>query len=204
MMNFASLVLIVLFATIQQALVVDAFVTPRSSVLAHHVKHVMPSSPFCVSAQRLKSECRAVSPLQAYQHVSSVAVIPSFLPSFLTAEDIAIPDDIQLEKVPSAFDVNDPILRNIVVVFGAVILALVAVNAILSKMDSAIENVLVDFEKAMRAFYPSRWYELEKEAGLKDLDKIERSVKLIAIMDRLEKDESEFMAKLNQKMVQKS
>jgi hypothetical protein len=196
MMNSASVVLIVLFTTIQQAFVVDAFVTPRSS--AHHV-NVMPSSPFCASAQRLKSECRAVSPLQAYQHISSVA-IPSFLPSLLTAEDI--PDDTQLENIP--FDVNDPMLRNIVAVFGIVVLVLVAVNALTAKMDSAIENVLVDFEKAMRAFYPSRWYELEEEAGLKDLDRIERSVKLIAIMDRLEKDESEFMAKLSEKMAQKS
>jgi hypothetical protein len=196
-MNFASVVLIVLFATIQQAFVVDAFVTPRS--LAHHDVNVMPSSPFCASAQRLKSECRAVSPLQVYQHVSSVAV-PSFLPSFLTAEDI--PDDIQLENIP--FDVNDPMLRNIVGVFGIVVLILVAVNALTAKMDAAIENVLVDFEKAMRAFYPSRWYELEEEAGLKDLDKIERSVKLIAIMDRLSREESDFMAKLNEKMVQRS
>jgi hypothetical protein len=193
MMNVASVVLIVLFATIQQAFVVDAFVTPRSS--APRVKHVMPSYPFCASAQRLKSECRAVSPLQAYHHVSSAA-----LPSFLTAEDI--PDDIQLEPIP--FDVNDPMLRNIVAVFGIVVLVLVAANALTSKMDSAIENVLVDFEKAMRAFYPSRWYELEEEAGLKDLDRIERSVKLIAIMDRLEKEESEFMAKLNEKMAQRS
>jgi hypothetical protein len=200
MMNLASAVLIVLLATIQQAFVVDAFVTPGS--FAHdHVKHnvVMPSSPFCASAQRLKSECRAVSPLQAYNHVSAVA-LPSFLPSFLTAEDF--PDDIQLERIP--FDVNDPMLRNIVAVFGIVILVLVAANALTSRMDSAIENVLVDFEKAMRAFYPSRWYKLEEEAGLKDLDRIERSVKLIAIMDRLEREESEFMAKLNEKMAQKS
>jgi hypothetical protein len=197
MMNVASVVLIVLFATIQQAFVVDAFVTPRLS--AHHVKHVMPSSPFCASAQRLKSKCQAVSPLQAYHDLSPVA-LPSFLPSLLTAEDI--PDDIQLEHIP--FDVNDPMLRNIVAVFGIVVLVLVVANALTSKMDSAIENVLVDFEKAMRAFYPSRWYELEEEAGLKDLDRIERSVKLIAIMDRLEKEESEFMAKLNKKMAQKS
>jgi hypothetical protein len=198
MMNYASVVLIVLFATIQQAFVVDAFVTPPRS-LAHHVVNVMPSSPFSASAQRLKSECRAVSPLQAYQHVSSVA-IPSFLPSFLTAEDI--PDDTQLERIP--FDVNDPILRNIVAVFGIVILVLVAVNALTAKMDSAIENVLVDFEKGMRAYYPDSWDELEEEAGLKDLDRIERSVKLIAIMDRLEKEESEFMAKLAKQIAQSS
>jgi hypothetical protein len=198
MMSVASVVLVVLYATFQQAFVVDAFVTPGSSA-HHHVKHVMPSSPFCASAQRFKSECRAVSPLQAYHHVSSVA-LPSFLPSFLTAEDI--PDDIQLERIP--FDVNDPMLRNIVGVFGIVILVLIVINALTSKMDSAIENVLIDFEKAMRAFYPSRWYKLEEEAGLKDLDRIERSVKLIAIMDRLNKEESEFMAKLNEKMAQKS
>jgi hypothetical protein len=196
MMQFASVVLIVLFASILQDFVVDAFVTPRSS--AHHV-NVMPSSPFSASTQRLKSECRAVSPLQAYQQVSSVA-IPSFLPSFLTAEDI--PDETQLENIP--FDVNDPMLRNIVAVFGIVVLVLVAVNALTAKMDEAIENVLVDFEKGMRAFYPSRWYELEEEAGLKDLDRIERSVKLIAIMDRLEKEESEFMAKLAKKVAQSS
>ena len=118
----------------------------------------------------------------------------------MTAEDI--PDDTQLEKIP--FDVNDPMLRNIVAVFGIVVLILAAVNALTAKMDSAIENVLVDFEKAMRAFYPSRWYELEEEAGLKDLDQIERSVKLIAIMDRLEKEDSVFMAKLNKKMAQRS
>jgi hypothetical protein len=199
MTNYASVVLIVIFATIQQAFVVDAFVTPRS--LAHHVVNVMPSSPFCASAQRLNSECWAVSPLQAFHDVSSVA-IPSSLPSFLTAEDI--PDDTQLEHIPSAFDVNDPILRNIVAVFGIVILVLVAFNALTAKMDSAIEEVLVDFEKGMRDFYPSEWYELEEEAGLKDLDQMERSVKLIAIMDRLQKEEAEFMAKLAKQIAERS
>ena len=201
MMNFASVVLLVLFAAVQQAFVVDAFVTPRSS--AHHV-NLMPSSPFFASAQRLKSECRAVSPLQAYQHVSSV-VDPSFLPSFLTAEDI--PGDVQL--VPDAFTdqvdlVNDPLIRNIVAVFGITVLVLVGVNALLAQMDSAIENVLVDFEKTMRAIYPRRWDALEEEAGLKDLDQIQRSVKLMAIMDRLQAEEPEFMTKVNENMVGKS
>jgi hypothetical protein len=201
-MNFGSVVLLVLLAAIQQAFVVDAFVTPRSS--ANHV-NAMPSSPFCASAQRLRSECRALSPLQASQEVSSL--VPSFLPSILTAEDI--PSDVQIENIPDAFMdqvdlVNDPLIRNIVAVFGIVVLVLVGVNALLAQMDSAIENVLVDFEASMKAFYPTRWYEIEQEAGLKDLDQIQRSVKLIAVMERLQNDEPEFMAKLNKKMVEKS
>eukprot|EP00527_Entomoneis_sp_CCMP2396_P008700 CAMPEP_0198137660 /NCGR_PEP_ID=MMETSP1443-20131203/1139_1 /TAXON_ID=186043 /ORGANISM="Entomoneis sp., Strain CCMP2396" /LENGTH=200 /DNA_ID=CAMNT_0043799169 /DNA_START=82 /DNA_END=684 /DNA_ORIENTATION=+ len=200
-MNFPSAVLLVLSVAVQQAFVVDAFVTPRSS--AHHA---MPSSPFFAPAQRLQSECRAVSPVQAYQHVSTV-VVPSFLPSFLTAEDI--PGDVQLENIPDAFMdqvdlLNDPLLRNMVAVFGIVILILVGVNALLAQMDSAIANVLVDFEKTMRATYPSRWYELEEEAGLEDLDQIQRSVKLIAIMERLQVEEPEFMTKLTSKMAEKS
>jgi hypothetical protein len=191
MMNFASAVL--LFAAIQQAFaVVDAFVTPLSS-------------PSFASTQRLTSQFRAVSPLQAYQHVSSVAV-PSFLPSLLTAEDI--PGDVQLENIPDAFVdqvdlLNDPLIRNIVAVFGIAVLVLAGVNVILAKMDSAIDNVLGDFEKTMRASYPSRWYELEEEAGLKGLDQIARSVKVIAIMERLQNEDPEFMAELNQKMVGK-
>jgi hypothetical protein len=201
MMIGASVVLLVLFAAVQQqGFMVDAFVTPRSS--AHRV-NVMPSSPFLSSSQRLKSECQAVSPLQAYHHVSSV--VPSLLPSFLTAEEI--PSDAQL--VPDAFMdqvdfVNDPLIRNIVAVFGIVVLVLAGVNALLAQMDSAIENVLVDFETTMRATYPSRWVKLEEEAGLKDLDQIQRSVKLIAIMERLQDEEPEFMTELNKNMVGKS
>jgi hypothetical protein len=196
MMNFASVVL--LLSAIQQAFVVEAFVTPR-----HHL--LSSSPPSFVSTQRLGSECRAFSPLQASQEVASI--VPSFLPSFLTAEDI--PGDVQVENIPDAFMdqvdlVNDPLIRNIVAVFGIIVLVLVAVNALLAQMDSAIENVLVDFEKTMRAIDPTRWYELEEEAGLKDLDQIQRSVKLIAIMERLEKEEPEFMAKLNKKMADKS
>jgi hypothetical protein len=201
-MNFASAVSLLLFAANQQAFVVDAFVTPRSS--AHHV-NVMPSSPSHASARRLASECRAVPPAQAYQHVSSV-VDPSFLPSFLTAEDI--PGDVQVENMQDAFIdqvdlLGDPLIRGIFAVFGIVVVVLAGVNALLAKMDSAIENVLVDFEKTMRASYPSRWYELEAEDGLKELDQIQRSVKLIAIMERLRDEEPEFMAKINKKMTEK-
>jgi hypothetical protein len=201
MMTFASAnLLVLLFAAVQQTFVVDAFVTPRSSS-AHHV-NAMPSS------QRLKSEYRAVTPLQAYQDFSSV-VVPSFLlPSILTAEDIPGDDGQQLIPGGAFTDqvdlVNDPLIRNIVAVFGIVVLVLFGVNALLAQMDSAIDNVLVEFEKTMRATYPKRWYKLEKEAGLKDLDQIQRSVKLIAIMDRLQAEEPEFMAEVNANMVAQS
>jgi hypothetical protein len=72
---------------------------------------------------------------------------------------------------------------------------------LLEHMDSGFEYVLVEFEKTMRAIYPSRWYKLEKEAGLKDLDEIQRSVKLIAIMERLQEEEPEFMAEVNTNIV---
>jgi hypothetical protein len=197
MMNLASsVVLLVAVMMQQQAFVatVEAFVTPASASF--------------VSMHRLGSDCGAVhvhhspQPLQAFP----------LLPSFLTADATMItPGDVVADVaiIPDAFVdqvdlVNDPLIQKLVGIFGIVLLLLVGVNALLSQMDSAIENVLVDFERTMRANYPRRWYELEEEEGLEGLDQIQRSVKLIAVMERLQTDDPAFMAKVNDKMATKS
>ena len=74
-------------------------------------------------------------------------------------------------------------------------------SLVMNKMDSAIENVLSDFESVMSSNFAARWIELEEE--LEGLDKAAKSERLIKIMEEMERDEPKLMAKVNAAMAEK-
>ena len=122
---------------------------------------------------------------------SAFAHIGGFLIS--AADDIGIEeafnDDIQF---------LDPTIKLELGIFGVVVLLLLAANALLGQMDSAIEKVLADFERAMKSKYASRWIEIEEE--LDGLEGAERTQKLGAIMERMQNEEPKLMERINADM----
>ena len=112
---------------------------------------------------------------------------------------ISVSDDIGIEEAfKDDIQFLDPTIQLELGIFAAVVLLLVAANALLSQMDGAIEKVLGDFEKVMKNKYASRWIEIEEE--LMGLDDAERTQKLGIIMDRMQKDEPRLMEKVNADM----
>lgn len=80
----------------------------------------------------------------------------------------------------------------------AVMVLLVAFKSLMGKMDEAIGKVLVDFEEAMKTTYPQRWVEMEEE--LEGLEGVDRDVKLYELMDQMEKENPNFMARVKDTM----
>ena len=133
-------------------------------------------------------------------HVALHARLPP-LPDFSHVGSILISavDDIGMEEAfKDDIQFLDPTIQLELGIFAAVVLLLVAANALLSQMDGAIEKVLGDFEKVMKNKYASRWIEIEEE--LEGLDDAERTQKLGIIMDRMQKDEPRLMEKINADM----
>ena len=148
-----------------------AFVPPASLTAGNTPVHVAP--------------LHALPPLPDFSHVGSILISAS--------DDIGIEeafkDDIQF---------LDPTIQLELGIFAAVVLLLVAANALLGQMDGAIEKVLGDFEKVMKNKYASRWIEIEEE--LEGLNGAERTQKLGIVMDRMQKDEPKLMEKVNADM----
>jgi len=93
---------------------------------------------------------------------------------------------------------SDPTVRLMLAGFGITIVLGLIAKSLLGSMDLAIENVLVEFENIMRTKYVSRWVGFE--AKLEGLVEPERSQRLFGIMEGLERDEPEFMAKIKRDM----
>ena len=148
-----------------------AFVPPASLTAGNTPVHVAP--------------LHALPPLPALSHVGGILISAS--------DDIGIEDSFKDE-----IQFLDPTIQLELGIFAAVVLLLVAANALLSQMDGAIEKVLGDFEKVMKNKYASRWIEIEEE--LEGLDGAERTQKLGIIMDRMQKDEPRLMEKINADM----
>ena len=66
-------------------------------------------------------------------------------------------------------------------------------------MDNAIEATLLDFETTMKRFHTKRW-EKKIAPQLEGLGDDERAQKLFDIMEQLQKEDPEFMAKVNNQM----
>ena len=112
---------------------------------------------------------------------------------------VSAADDIGLEEAfKDDIQFLDPTIKLELGIFGAVVLLLVAANALLGQMDSAIEKVLGDFERAMKSKYASRWIEIEEE--LEGLEGAERTQKRGAIMERMNRQEPKLMERVNADM----
>lgn len=126
----------------------------------------------------------------------------SFLPpSAILGADNEIADvAVGLEDAfTDEFDVlSDPKIQTMFAGFGVFVVVALVAKSLLGRMDSAIAEVLSEFEETMRRNYASRWVSIE--AKLEGLVEPERSQRLFEIMEGLQRDEPEFMAEVNQDM----
>ena len=96
-------------------------------------------------------------------------------------------------------------MRTLFLVFGGVVLLLVAFSALSRQMDAAIENVIVDFESVLKSApeFQSKWKDIEPQLKEYDneIDKAEkRKQKLFQIMEEMEQKEPELMKRVSAKM----
>lgn len=97
---------------------------------------------------------------------------------------------------------TDGPVRTILIAGVVFVAALVALKALSSRVDAAIAEVLVDFEKTMKLYYPSRWERLE-ETQLQNLTGDERDLKLLEVMEQIQVNEPTFMLEVKEKMPSK-
>jgi hypothetical protein len=155
---------------------VDSFVVPPQRAFARKYPH------------------NDIVPTQTTATTTSCAPLGLF-PSALLA-DGNLPADAFTDEVNI---LGDPTIQAIVGSFVVLMALLVLVKNVLGEMDSAIEKVLVDFETTLREKHAPRWTNIEKRLeSCKTED--ERAQKLFAIMEKLQAEEPEFMARLNAEM----
>jgi hypothetical protein len=97
---------------------------------------------------------------------------------------------------------TDGPVRTILIAGVVFVAALVALKALSSRVDAAIAEVLVAFEKTMKLYYPSRWERLE-ETQLQNLTGDERDLKLLEVMEQIQVNEPTFMLEVKEKMPSK-
>ena len=113
-------------------------------------------------------------------------------------------DELPADAFTDEIDLfGDSTVQLLVGGFALVVLLLVAAKSLLGQMDAAIESVLVDFENTMKRNHETRWTNIEKRlepCATPD----ERAQKLFEIMEKLQADEPEFMARLQDEMKQQN
>lgn len=112
-----------------------------------------------------------------------------------------IADDISVDQAftDSIASFDGPV-RNMVIGFGVVVLILAGLKALTDQMDNAIQNVLVEFEATMTRYFPQRWEAIAEE--LTGMEGDERDIKLLALMEKLQEKDPDFMARVKKKMVE--
>jgi hypothetical protein len=85
--------------------------------------------------------------------------------------------------------------------FGVVITILIGLKLLTDKMDSAIEEVVTDFETTMKEYYPQRYQNDVQPLLVKNKDTdISRQETLVKIMEDYQTKDPEFMNRVKQKM----
>ena len=107
-------------------------------------------------------------------------------------------DALEEEAFTDSIDYFDGTIGVLLGGFGLVILVLGILKVLADRMDSAIEEVLVDFEGTMKQFFPQQWKEMS--VPLEDLEGVDRQQKVMEIMEELQETDPTFMGKVNQKM----
>jgi hypothetical protein len=112
-----------------------------------------------------------------------------------------IADEISVDQAFTDSIVSfDGSVRNMVVGFGVVVLLLAGLKALTGQMDNAIQNVLVEFETTMTRYFPQRWDAIAAE--LTGIEGDERDIKLLALMEKLQEKDPDFMARVKKKMIE--
>jgi len=129
-------------------------------------------------------------------------------PSFIIGQNDGIIDNVdeaaaKTQAFTDSVNYFDGTIQ--ILLFSAIVgISILAIVSILTdKMDSAIENVIVDFESTMKRFYSQQWREIEKELEETTSTEEERAQKLFDIMEKIEADKPELMAKIKEKMMKK-
>lgn len=133
-------------------------------------------------------------------HVSTVSVssIPAAPAVWVAAaEDIALEEAFQ-DTVDVSLLLSDGPVRTILIVFVLVIAILGGLKVFGNKMDSAIEQVLVEFAETMQQFHPQRWEAIQTD--LADLTGDDYDRKLLSVMADMEREEPDFMVNVKQQM----
>jgi len=162
----------------------EAFATPASSILKATIHS--------------DAKLQALSPLALPEDLTSRLTTPLFSDTHML---IALNEDIPLEDAFSdQISFTDGPVGVLLAAFGLFVVLAVGFKAVMSEMDTAIEKVLQDFEINMKQYHPKRWNKIE-EKQLAGLTGDERDMKLLQVMEQLQKDEPEFMTKLANRSV---
>ena len=121
---------------------------------------------------------------------ASLSALP---PPFLLAED-SLPVNAFTDQV----DLLDPTVQKMALAVGLFVLFGLVLSSLVNQMDSAIEKVLTEFEATLKSRYVARWTRIS--AVIEGLDEPERSQKLFEIMERMEREEPDFLAKIKREM----
>ena len=105
-------------------------------------------------------------------------------------------DDIGFEEAfQDSISFTDGPVGVLVAAFAVFVVLAFGLKTVMTEMDSAIEKVLEDFEVRLKRYYPKRWETIE-ETSLAGLSGDERDIKLLKVMEELQRDEPEFMTNL--------
>ncbi len=110
---------------------------------------------------------------------------------------VAVDDEVS--AFTDQIDYLDGPVRTMLGVFGVVVVALIGFKLLTDQMDSAIQQVLVDFERTMQTSYPQRWQN-DLRPALEGLEGDERQQRLMRLMEDLQRKDPEFMSRVQQKM----
>lgn len=129
-----------------------------------------------------------------HQYLSSPSLLlPSILTSFDEVKDReeAFTDQVSFPELTS-----DPFLQAAFVASAVAIVLLVAAKAVVNQMDKAVEQVALDFDRVMKLKYAKKWVKFT--IGKDDEDEADRIQRVLEEMERLTKEEPEFMERVMQ------
>lgn len=117
---------------------------------------------------------------------------------FKSLSGVLLSDISEEAAFSDSIDYFDGTIGTLLAVFGVAILVLSLLKFVADGTDSAIEEVLVDFEQTMKQSFPNQWQKLQ--APLETLEGVERQQKVMEIMEGLQEDDPTLMEQVNKKM----
>ena len=157
------------------------------------------TAPSLLVSQSIVTSISNSNSLHVFPSSFHDANIPSAFASTAQSSMVLIAagsDDIGLEDAfQDSIAFTDGPVGVLVAAFAVFVVLAVGFKAVMSEMDGAIEKVLQDFEANLKRYYPKRWEAIE-ETSLAGLSGDERDIKLLKVMEELQRDDPEFMTKL--------
>lgn len=118
---------------------------------------------------------------------------------------LSLMEDSTEDETTTAFsdsiDYMDGTIQLMLGAFGVVIVVLAGLKFLSDQMDSAISQVLVDFESTMKVYFAQQWQD-EILPQLAGLEGDARQAKLVQIMETMEQNNPSLMERVQAKMKQ--